>query len=107
MADRQRFLVVGAGRERAEANRVADQLQVFDTRRTRPAPAQVRLDGHLFVDRQLTIDKGVEVLARVLASDVGDHVRRPSSSARSVCRARVSRDFTVPTATPSEKAISS
>ena len=108
VTDRLRFLVVGAcGASEPRRIDVANQLQVLDTRRTRPAPAQMRLDGDLLVDRQLAIDEGVEVLARVLASDVGNHVRSPSSSARSVCRARVSRDFTVPTATPSEKAISS
>ena len=107
IADRRALPRRSAGCERAETNRVANQLQVLDPCRTRPAPAQVGLDGDLLVDRQLAIDKRVEVLARVLASDVGNHVRRPNSSARSVCRARVSRDFTVPTATPRENAISS
>ena len=86
---------------------MANQLEILDSGRTRPAPAQVRLDRDLLVYRQLTIDKAVEVLTGVLASDVGDHLCRPNSSARRVCRARVSRDLTVPTATPSENAISS
>jgi hypothetical protein len=105
IADRAGILVDRV--RRAETNRVANQLQVLDPCRTRPAPAEMGLDCDLLVDRQLTIDKAVEVLACVLASDIWNHVRRPNSSARSVCRARVSRDFTVPTATPSENAISS
>ena len=107
IADDTCLVVDGARRQRAKTNRVADRLHVLNPRATRPAPAQVRFDRDLLVDRELTIDKGVEVLARVLASDVRNHVLRPNSSARRLCRARVSRDFTVPTATPSENAISS
>ena len=67
----------------------------------------VRLDGHLLRRRQLAVHERLEQLARRLAAEDRDHDRNPSSSARSACRARVSRDLTVPTATPSEKAISS
>ena len=86
---------------------VANQLKVLDAIGARPAPAHVALDEHLLVDRQLVVEERLEPLARVFAADVGSHAWRPSSSARSACRARVSRDFTVPTATPREKAISS
>ena len=69
-----------------------------------PAPCGLAENGAVLYH---PATEAVEVLACVLASDVRNHVRRPNSSARRVCRARVSRDLTVPTATPSENAISS
>ena len=63
--------------------------------------------AHLVGHDQLAVDEPVKQFARVLATKIGNHARSPSSSARSACRARVSRDFTVPTAILSENAISS
>ena len=84
-----------------------DDLRVFEASRAGLAPAQVGFHQHLIAHRQLVVDEGVEPRAHVVAADVADHDFSPSSSARSACRARVSRDLTVPTAMPSENAISS
>ena len=91
----------------ADAQRGADQLQVLDARGARVAPAQVRLELHLIGHRQLPVDERLEQFARRVAAQIPNHDRSPSRSARSAWRARVNRDFTVPTATSSVKAISS
>ena len=67
----------------------------------------MRLHDHLLGDRQLAVGKGVDRAAHGFAANRRNHDRSPTSSVRSACLARVSRDLTVPTATPSEKAISS
>src|SRR4029453_15352267 len=105
----QRRLVIGDARRgrRTNAKRGADELKVFDAIGARPAPPHMALHQDLLVHGQLVVKEPLEPLAGVLAANVGSHACSPSSSARSACRARVSRDFTVPTATPSEKAISS
>ena len=56
---------------------------------------------------QLTIVKRLQPAAGSRAGEGPHAVLASRSSARSAWRARVSRDFTVPTATPSEYAISS
>ena len=102
------FVHVIAGRAAdGRPQRGADQAHVLHTQRAGLAPAEVRFDRQLIRHRQLTVDQPFEQCPRVVAADVLSHVRSPSSSARSDWRARVSRDFTVPTATPSENAISS
>ena len=49
----------------------------------------------------------LDALAAADPREIEYVVESPDGSARSAWRARVSRDFTVPTATPSENAISS
>src|SRR5207253_10514084 len=95
-----------AQRARGHAERRADHLHVLDTSRAHAAPAKLRFERDLVVDRQLAVDERLEQLLRGAAVEVRNHDRIPSSSSRSACRARVSRDFTVPTATPMLNAIS-
>ncbi len=71
------------------------------------APFEVRADGDLIGERELAIVKRLETPARRRAGERLHAVLSSRSSSRSAWRARVSRDFTVPTATPSENAISS
>ena len=90
------------------SNRPADQRHIVDTGAdTSRHERRCALNGHLLGSRQLAVDERLEQLTRRFASEDRDHDLSPSSSARSACRARVSRDLTVPTATPREKAISS
>jgi len=75
--------------------------------RARIAPIHVGLDGNLIGDRQLSV---VERLKSTLCRCTGEgcHIVLAScNSARRAWRARVRRDLTVPTARPSENAISS
>jgi hypothetical protein len=89
------------------AQRRAKDIELLEPRRAVRTRFQMRVDFNLLTDRQFVVvirlqaptGRGTaQQLHRVLAS---------RSSRRKVCRARVSRDFTVPTATPSEYAISS
>ena len=73
----------------------------------RAAAAQVAVNGHLVVHRQLAVVKGRQSTP---GGDARQRLHTDLSSrsfARNASRARVSRDFTVPIAIPSENAISS
>ena len=89
------------------AQRGAHRSHLVEDRGAVVAPFEVSRDGNLIADRQLSIAKGVQPATRGRAGEDLHAVRSPRSSRRSAWRARVSRDFTVPTATPSENAISS
>jgi len=71
------------------------------------AVLQMALNGNPLLDRQLVVVELLEPFLHVFAPRDVHHDRLSRSWCRSACRARVSRDFTVPTATPSENAISS
>ena len=71
------------------------------------AVVQVALHDHALFEAHLAVVELLEAVLHVVAADHVHHDRLSRSSWRSACRARVSRDLTVPTATPSEKAISS
>ena len=76
----------------AAADHHADGLQILDPGRARRAPAQVRLDEHLVVDRQLAVHERLEVLLREHAIDVGRHARKPQQLlAQRLARAREPR----------------
>src|SRR5262249_48016277 len=62
---------------------------------------QVALHRNLLIDRQLTVVVGLEHTTR-RAAGPGLHCTRSCSTARSAWRARVRRDFTVPSVTLSE-----
>ncbi len=57
------------------------------------------LDEHALLHRQFAVVVGRQVVADAVARKDVHHPRTSLNSRRSVCRARVSRDFTVPTAT--------
>ena len=112
---RHHFVVIAASASRSgvaaaargrPAQRRADQPQVLDARRARLAPAQMRFQATCSATGSSPSTNGSSI-SRALAAQIRNHDRSPSSSARSACRARVSRDFTVPTATSSVYAISS
>ena len=71
------------------------------------APSDVRADGNLLADGELAVVKRLEAPPRRGAAERLHAVLASRSSRRSAWRARVRRDLTVPTATPSENAISS
>ena len=71
------------------------------------AGLEVLADQQLQLERQLAVVERVELVAHRRRRRPADHSRDSCRSVRSACRARVSRDFTVPTAMSSEKAISS
>ena len=71
------------------------------------APFDVRADGDLLADGELAVVKVRQPAACGGATQRLHAVLASRSSRRSAWRARVSRDLTVPTATPSENAISS
>ena len=73
----------------------------------RRAFPQVRLDGDLIADRQLAVVERGQLAPHLPTCSRHHDLSASLSWARSASRARVSRDFTVPTATPSENAISS
>jgi PAS domain S-box-containing protein len=73
----------------------------------RSVSAEVRLDGDLFADRQFAIMERGQPSPHVPASSRHHDLSASLNWDRSASRARVSRDFTVPTATPRENAISS
>ena len=94
-------------RQCAGAETGADFLELAHLRCTRRAASEVRLDGNVRVDRQFAVLKRGQ-LAPNLPAGLRHHVLSASLSwLRSADRARVRRDFTVPTATSSENAISS
>ena len=102
----------GAARHRAGHRRAARRPDPRARAASSAAARRIRRGGSAratcVVDRQLAVVKRLEV-ARARASHGMTCIMAapPAARARSVCRARVRRDFTVPTATPSEKAISS
>ena len=87
--------------------RGADHPQIVECGGAVIAPFEVRVHGNLIGNGELAVVKRLEPPARRRAGERLHAVLASRSSRRSACRARVSRDFTVPTATPSEKAISS
>ncbi len=107
--DRRPARASSSGAGGGDATRSDAPISRMSSTRAAQGRHQRRCDssGDLVGHRQLAVDETFEQLARVLAAEIGNHDRSPSSSARSACRARVSRDFTVPTATLSENAISS
>ena len=94
-----------AGRERLQHRSHVPQFG--EQRRALIAPFEMRSDGDLIGDRQLAIVKGLQSTPRRGTCERFHVVLASRSSERSACRARVRRDFTVPTATPREYAISS
>ena len=89
------------------AQRRPHLVELRGDQRAGDAIVQVALNGDALLERQLVVVELLEPVLHVLAADGVHHGRVSRSWTRSACRARVSRDFTVPTATPSEKAISS
>jgi hypothetical protein len=99
-------------RQRAAARhermqRLPHHPQLVQHRRALIAPLEMRADGDLVRDRELAIVEGLQAATRRSARERLHALLSSRSSSRSACRARVSLDFTVPTATPSENAISS
>ncbi len=92
---------------RSFAERAAQVVELGRHQRARHAVAQVALDGDSLLHRQFVVVEFLEAVLHVLAVDRVHHDRLSRNCCRRVCRARVSRDLTVPTATPSENAISS
>lgn len=107
---RERRLLVGRQDRPAwqhTPQHVAHHPVIVDHFRAVVAPLEVRSDRDLLRHRELTVAKGGEATSRG-STGQGLHTTLNSlSSIRSACRARVSRDLTVPTATPKENAISS
>ena len=95
------------GQRRSRPHHIAQFSKRRHLGRARLASTQMRFDGNLHLNWQFVV-----VVSRHPASD--RTARQPLHTAlasrsrtRSASRPRVSRDFTVPTATPSENAISS
>ena len=89
------------------AQRVAEIADRLFLEAAGDAFLEVALDEHALVHRQLTVVIRGEILAHAIAGEDVHHTRTSRSCSRSVCRARVSRDLTVPTATSSDSAMSS
>ena len=87
---------------RGSAQQRPNPLELGDQRRAFVTPVEVRRHGDLVGKGQLSIVVRVQPPARCRASERLHAVLASRSSRRSACRARVNRDFTVPTATPSE-----
>jgi hypothetical protein len=94
-----------AGRERLQ--HAADRLEIGEQLGAAVAPLEVGTDGDLLGDAELAVVERLQAAPRRRAGERLHALLASRSSWRSAWRARVSRDFTVPTATPSEKAISS
>src|SRR5205807_773317 len=93
-------------RRRERLQGAAEPAQIGELVGAVIAPFEVRADGDLVADRELAVVERLQPPARFRAGERRHAVLASRSSRRSAWRARVSRDFTVPTATPSEKAIS-
>ena len=100
-----------AARARNRARHGAQRVAQFrEGRRFEPAGdalLQVALNQDLRFDGQLAVVIRGQLVANLLTRQHVHHARTSLNWRRSVWRARVSRDFTVPTATSSESAISS
>ena len=96
--------VVGRPRARRQPQRVPDRLNRAELARAGRTFTDVMFDCDRLGDRKLAIVKRLET---TLDCGAGQKRHASLSSARSASRARASRDFTVPTATPSENPISS
>src|ERR1700746_4104450 len=84
------------------AQRAANQLDIANRPLAFAAPGCVRADRNLLGHGQLVVVKRVEAFANLRAGE-DHHAGLASWSVwRRVCRARVKRDLTVPTATPRE-----
>src|SRR5581483_9021289 len=92
---------------RQRPQRRSDGAHVGERGRALVTPREVRADGDLIRDRELAIVERLKAPPRRRARERLHTVLASRSCCRSAWRARVSRDLTVPTATPSEKAISS
>ena len=71
-------------------------------RRALVAPLEVRAHGNLIAERQLPVVERLQPPPRRRAGESLHAVLASLRSSLSACRARVSRDLTVPIATPSE-----
>ena len=87
-----------------EAQRFADVAQLAEIAGTRGAVVQMPFNRNQLGDRQLTVVEGLKTPPHCCA---GQERHTSLNWARSASRARASLDFTVPTAIPSEKPISS
>src|SRR5262245_19866599 len=84
------------------AQRGPQKIELFESFSALRTRFQMRVDFNLLADRQFVVVIRLQTTpGRSTAQDL-HRVLASRSSKRSVCRARVSRDFTVPTATPSE-----
>src|ERR671915_316367 len=89
---------------RGEPQRIADRLERAEFARAGRTLTNVMFDSDRLVDYELTIVKRLET---TLDGGASQERHASLSSARSASRARARRDFTVPTAIPSENPISS
>src|SRR5262249_28693717 len=96
--------VVGWTRRRRLLQRERHEIVFPELIEARPARVQMALDRNTLLDRQLVVMKRGEPLPHRRTGQSG---HTSLNSARSPSRARASRDFTVPTAIPREKPISS
>src|SRR5581483_2217057 len=94
-----------AGRERTQGG--GEPAEVGERRGALIAPLEMGADGDLIADGELAVVKRLKAPPRRRAGQRLHAILASRSCCRSAWRARVSRDLTVPTATPSENAISS
>ena len=96
--------LVGRRRRRGHPQETADVLELGELAGTRRAVLDVTLERDHLADRQLAIVEGCQTPPHRRA---GQQPHTSLNSARRASRALARRDFTVPTAIPSENPISS